>query len=165
MPPEAVCRQVAACGCHARRRSGRKRFWVRTQKLAVARMQLSGNRCLLRRSLTQKTSMNYAAASCAVSKAHHANHSHSVTPECFSPGSRSIRIGLDCRLKHAGMTDFGLAVAKTQRAAGNEPQAIQDRAKIFFAKTRAFLLHLSALHQSTIDGFSHCLYLSAQARK
>ncbi|HEY7219115.1 MAG TPA: hypothetical protein VH985_12085, partial [Candidatus Binatia bacterium] len=47
-----------------------------------------------------------------LSKTHHANDSHSVTPECFSPGSR-IRIGLDSRLKHAGMTDFGLAVAKT----------------------------------------------------
>jgi len=32
-----------------------------------------------------------------------------------------IRIGLDSHLKHAGMTDFGLAVAKTQQAAGNEP--------------------------------------------
>jgi len=70
--------------------------------------------------------MNYAAAM-RVSTAHHANHSHSVTPECFSPGSRLIQIGLDSRLKHAGMTDFGLAVAKTQQAAGNEPQAIQDR--------------------------------------
>jgi hypothetical protein len=28
---------------------------------------------------------------------------------------------MDSRLKHAGMTDFGLAVAKTQQAAGNEP--------------------------------------------
>ena len=31
----------------------------------------------------------------------------------------------DSRLKHAGMTDFGLAVAKTQQAAGNQPQAIE----------------------------------------
>ena len=68
--------------------------------------------------------MNYPAASCGVSKAHHANASHSVTPEFFSPGVQ-IRIGLDSRLKHAGMTDFGLAVAKTQQAAGNQPQAIE----------------------------------------
>ena len=33
--------------------------------------------------------INYPAASCGVSKTHHANDSHSVTPECFSPGSRS----------------------------------------------------------------------------
>ena len=33
--------------------------------------------------------MNYPAASCGVSKAHPANASHSVTPEFFSPGSRS----------------------------------------------------------------------------
>jgi hypothetical protein len=33
--------------------------------------------------------MNYPAASCGVSKTHHANDFHSVTPECFSPGSRS----------------------------------------------------------------------------
>ena len=33
--------------------------------------------------------LNYPAASCGVSKAHHANASHSVTPEFFSPGSRS----------------------------------------------------------------------------
>ncbi|HEY7219994.1 MAG TPA: hypothetical protein VH985_16525 [Candidatus Binatia bacterium] len=46
------------------------------------------------------------SASSGVSETHHANDSHSVTPECFSPGSR-IRIGLDSRLKHAGMTDFG----------------------------------------------------------
>ena len=33
--------------------------------------------------------MNYPAASGGVSKAHHANASHSVTPEFFGPGSRS----------------------------------------------------------------------------
>jgi hypothetical protein len=67
--------------------------------------------------------INYPAASCRVSKTHHANASHSVTPECFSPGSR-IRIGLDSRLKYAGMTDFGLAVAKTQQAAGMNPKRL-----------------------------------------
>ena len=32
-----------------------------------------------------------------------------------------IRIRLDSRLKHAGMTDFGWAIYLTQQAAGNEP--------------------------------------------
>jgi len=41
-----------------------------------------------------------------------------------------IRMGLDSRLKHAGMTYFGLAVAKTQQAEGNEPQAIQFQNQI-----------------------------------
>jgi hypothetical protein len=36
-----------------------------------------------------------------------------------------IRIRLDSRLKHAGMTDFDLAICLTQQAAGNEPSAIQ----------------------------------------
>jgi hypothetical protein len=35
-----------------------------------------------------------------------------------------IRIRLDSRLKHAGMTDFDLAICLTQQAAGNEPSAI-----------------------------------------
>ncbi len=39
--------------------------------------------------LKRDVAMNYPAASCGVSKAHHANASHSVTPEFFSPGSRS----------------------------------------------------------------------------
>ena len=37
----------------------------------------------------RKYEMNYPAASCGVSKAHHANAFPSVTPEFFSPGSRS----------------------------------------------------------------------------
>ena len=32
-----------------------------------------------------------------------------------------IRIRLDSRLKHAGMTDFGLAIYLTQQDAVNEP--------------------------------------------
>ena len=36
-----------------------------------------------------------------------------------------LRTRLDSRLKHAGMTDFGLAIYLTQQAAGNEPAVIQ----------------------------------------
>jgi hypothetical protein len=32
-----------------------------------------------------------------------------------------VRIRLDSRLKHAGMTDFGLPIYLTQQAAENEP--------------------------------------------
>jgi hypothetical protein len=41
-----------------------------------------------------------------------------------------IRIRLDSRLKHAGMTDFDLAICFTQQAAGNEPSAIQAMANV-----------------------------------
>ncbi len=43
----------------------------------------------IKRLYHSKKQMNYPAACCGVSKADHANASHSVTPECFSPGSRS----------------------------------------------------------------------------
>ena len=45
-----------------------------------------------------------------VTKTHHANDSDSVTSEMFLSGVQ-IRIRLDSRLKHAGMTDFGLAIS------------------------------------------------------
>ncbi len=64
--------------------------------------------------------MNYPAASCGVSKAHPANVPI-PSPRNFLVRVQ-IRIGLDSRLKHAGMTDFGLAVAKTQQAAGMNPK-------------------------------------------
>ena len=37
-----------------------------------------------------------------------------------------FRTRLDSRLKHAGMTDFGLAIYLTQQAAGNQPIDIEN---------------------------------------
>ena len=49
--------------------------------------------------------MNYPAASCGVSKAHHASDPNSVTPNVFI--GVQARTRLDSRLKHAGVTTFG----------------------------------------------------------
>ena len=68
--------------------------------------------------------MNYPAASCGVSKSLHAKDSEFRHPRMFLSGVQ-IRIRLDSRLKHAGMTDFDLAICLTQQATGNEPSAIQ----------------------------------------
>jgi hypothetical protein len=79
--------------------------------------------------------MNYPAASCGVSKAQYAKDSESRHPRMFLSGVQ-IWIRLDSRLKHAGMTDFDLAICFTQQAAGNEPSAIQFAiwwTRIFFA--------------------------------
>jgi len=51
-------------------------------------------------------------------------HADSRHPRMLLSGVQ-IRIRLDSRLKHAGMTDFGWAIYLTQQAAGNEPLAIQ----------------------------------------
>ena len=44
--------------------------------------------------------------------------------QMFLSGVR-IRSRLDSRLKHAGMTEFGLAIRLTQQAVRHEPLAIQ----------------------------------------
>ena len=45
--------------------------------------------------------------------------------------------GLDSRLKHAGMTDFELAIYLTQQAAGNEPSAHSNsRAELTIVEER-----------------------------
>jgi len=45
-------------------------------------------------------------------------------PRMFLSGVQ-IRIRLDSRLKHVGMTDVGSPIDLTQQAVGNEPVAIQ----------------------------------------
>jgi len=56
-----------------------------------------------------------------------------------SPPGVQIRARLDSRLKHAGMTDFGLAIYLTQQAAGNEPSAIQRQTRDSKHQTRIYL--------------------------
>ena len=73
--------------------------------------------------------MNYPAASCGVSKAQHVKASKSSHPRMFLSGVQ-IRIRLDSRLKHAGMTDFALAICSMQQAAANEPSANQDSKRL-----------------------------------
>ncbi len=90
--------------------------------------------------------MNYPAASCGVSKAHHANASHSVIPKFLVRGPDPDWPGFP--LKRAGMTDFGLAVAKTQQAAGNQPQAIEKI--VVMSET---LMPLTKPHALTFDRF------------
>ena len=48
-----------------------------------------------------------------------------VTLRMFLSGVQ-IRIRLDSRLKHAGMTELGMGISATQQAAGNRPAEIEQ---------------------------------------
>ena len=48
-----------------------------------------------------------------------------VTPACFYRGSSS-ELRLDSRLKHAGMTDFGLAHCTYAASCGDQPTDIEN---------------------------------------
>ena len=68
--------------------------------------------------------MNYPATSCGVSKAHHANVPIPSPRNFLVRGPDPDWPGFP--FKTCGNDGLGLAVAKTQQAAGNQPQAIEE---------------------------------------